>query len=69
MLDPDLIKAGTKEMIEMSETLERKALNGIEKHNTLLHYYNQSGLAKQKAAWYATFQFKIANAHHLSNRN
>ena len=70
ILDPDLIKAGTKEMIEMSKTLERKALNGTEMHNTLLQYYNQSGSAKQKAVCdYVSKIFKrrqkcLVFAHH-----
>ena len=70
ILDPDLIKAGTKEMIEMSETLKRKALNGAEGHNTLLQYYNQSGSAKQKAVCdYVSKLFKrrqkcLVFAHH-----
>ncbi|XP_076674746.1 SWI/SNF-related matrix-associated actin-dependent regulator of chromatin subfamily A-like protein 1 [Andrena cerasifolii] len=49
ILNPDLIKAGTEEMIEMSKTLERKALSSLERHNTLLQYYTESGLAKHKA--------------------
>lgn len=49
ILDPGLIKVGTKEMVEISKKLEREVLNGIEKHRTLLHYYNESGVAKQKA--------------------
>ena len=70
ILDPDLIKAGTKEMVEMSETLERKSLNGVERHNTLLQYYNQSGLAKHKAVCdYVSKIFKrkqkcLVFAHH-----
>lgn len=51
MLDPDLIKIGTKEMNEMSTKLERKALTGMERHTTLLHYYTESSFAKQKAVW------------------
>ncbi|XP_076227917.1 SWI/SNF-related matrix-associated actin-dependent regulator of chromatin subfamily A-like protein 1 [Nomia melanderi] len=49
VLDPDLIKAGTKEMEEMSKALERTTLNGIERHAALLQYYNESSIAKQKA--------------------
>ena len=70
ILDPGLIKAGTKEMIEISETLERKALKGTERHNTILQYYNQSGSAKQKAVCdYVSKIFKrrqkcLVFAHH-----
>ncbi|XP_071856734.1 SWI/SNF-related matrix-associated actin-dependent regulator of chromatin subfamily A-like protein 1 isoform X1 [Bombus fervidus] len=49
ILDPGLIKVGTKEMVEISKKLEREVLNGMEKHHTLLQYYNESGVAKQKA--------------------
>ena len=72
MLDPDLIKAGTKEMIKISETLQRQALNGIEKHNTILQYYNESAFAKQKAACdYVSKIFKrrqkcLVFAHHAT---
>ncbi|XP_054007521.1 SWI/SNF-related matrix-associated actin-dependent regulator of chromatin subfamily A-like protein 1 [Hylaeus anthracinus] len=49
MLDPDLIKVGSAEMVEMSQKMERKVLTGIERHTALLQYYNESGIAKQKA--------------------
>lgn len=49
ILDPGLIKVGTKEMVEISKKLEREVLNGVERHHTLLQYYNESGVAKQKA--------------------
>lgn len=49
MLDPDLVKAGTKEMLEMSKQMERKVLTGLEQHTALIHYYNESSIAKQKA--------------------
>ncbi|XP_076232047.1 SWI/SNF-related matrix-associated actin-dependent regulator of chromatin subfamily A-like protein 1 [Calliopsis andreniformis] len=49
MLDPDLIKVGTKEMVEMSKKLERKVLTGVERHTALLQYYNESSFAKQRA--------------------
>nr|XP_012147228.1 PREDICTED: SWI/SNF-related matrix-associated actin-dependent regulator of chromatin subfamily A-like protein 1 isoform X2 [Megachile rotundata] len=49
VLDPDLIKIGTKEMKEISAKLERSSLTGMERHNTLLQYYNESSIAKQKA--------------------
>lgn len=52
VLDPDLIEASTKEMEEMSKMLERKVLSGIERRITLLQYYNESSIAKQKAIWY-----------------
>ncbi|XP_016906021.1 SWI/SNF-related matrix-associated actin-dependent regulator of chromatin subfamily A-like protein 1 [Apis cerana] len=48
LLNPDLIKIG-KEMLEISKKLEKKVLNNLEKHNTLLQYYNESSIAKQKA--------------------
>lgn len=38
-------------MIQMSQKLEREVLNGIERHSTLLQYYNESSIAKQKAVW------------------
>lgn len=50
LLNPDLIKIG-KEMLEISKKLEKKVLNNLEKHNTLLQYYNESSIAKQKAIW------------------
>lgn len=49
ILDPLLIKAGTKEMEEMSSHLQRKALSGIERHKALLQYYNESSIARLKA--------------------
>lgn len=50
LLNPDLIKIG-KEMLEISKKLKGKILNNLEKHNTLLQYYNESSVAKQKAIW------------------
>lgn len=38
-------------MLEISKKLEKKVLNNLEKHNTLLQYYNESSIAKQKAIW------------------
>ncbi|KAK2584538.1 hypothetical protein KPH14_006907 [Odynerus spinipes] len=49
ILDPVLIKAGTKEMEEMSSKLQRKTLSGVERHNALLQYYNESSFARLKA--------------------
>ncbi|XP_076549329.1 SWI/SNF-related matrix-associated actin-dependent regulator of chromatin subfamily A-like protein 1 [Osmia lignaria lignaria] len=49
VLDPNLIKNSTKEMKEISAKLERKTLRGVERHNTLLQYYNECSYAKQKA--------------------
>lgn len=49
ILDAGLIKAGTNEMKEMSKKLERTVLTGIERHNTLVQYYNESSIIKQKA--------------------
>ncbi|XP_076626647.1 SWI/SNF-related matrix-associated actin-dependent regulator of chromatin subfamily A-like protein 1 [Colletes latitarsis] len=49
ILDPDLIKASAKEMVEASKQLEQKVLNARERHNALLQYYNESSFAKQKA--------------------
>lgn len=58
ILNPDLIKSTTKEMVLTSKKLERKVLNSIERHNALLEYYNESSIAKQKAIWYVLFLFK-----------
>ncbi|XP_017752379.1 PREDICTED: SWI/SNF-related matrix-associated actin-dependent regulator of chromatin subfamily A-like protein 1 [Eufriesea mexicana] len=49
ILDPDVIKVSTKEMVQMSQKLERKVLNGMERHCALLQYYNESSIAKQRA--------------------
>ncbi|KZC09702.1 PREDICTED: SWI/SNF-related matrix-associated actin-dependent regulator of chromatin subfamily A-like protein 1 [Dufourea novaeangliae] len=49
VLDPDLIKVGTKEMEEVSKKLEKTNLRGTERHNTLIQYYNETSFAKQKA--------------------
>lgn len=38
-------------MLEISKKLKGKILNNLEKHNTLLQYYNESSVAKQKAIW------------------
>ncbi|XP_011330154.2 SWI/SNF-related matrix-associated actin-dependent regulator of chromatin subfamily A-like protein 1 [Ooceraea biroi] len=48
ILDPDLIKAGTKQMEEMSQQLQKK-LTGLEGHNAMLDYYNESSFARMKA--------------------
>lgn len=39
-------------MVEMSKKLEQEVLNGMKRHHTLLQYYNESSIAKQKAVWY-----------------
>ncbi|KAG7196652.1 hypothetical protein KM043_015990 [Ampulex compressa] len=49
ILDPVLIKADTKEMLNMSQKLEQKSLPSIERHNTLLQYYNESSIVRLKA--------------------
>ncbi|KOC67201.1 SWI/SNF-related matrix-associated actin-dependent regulator of chromatin subfamily A-like protein 1 [Habropoda laboriosa] len=70
ILDPDLIQAGTKEMLKISKTLERNVLTGVKRHNTLIQYYNESSIAKQKAICdYISKLFKakekfIIFAHH-----
>lgn len=50
VLNPELIKAGTEQMKAISTKLERN-LNGMERHQALLLYYNQSSIAKEKAIW------------------
>ncbi|XP_011314127.1 SWI/SNF-related matrix-associated actin-dependent regulator of chromatin subfamily A-like protein 1 [Fopius arisanus] len=42
MLDPELIKEGTKEMKKMAESLQANTLKGFEKHSELLRYYSES---------------------------
>ncbi|XP_063984206.1 SWI/SNF-related matrix-associated actin-dependent regulator of chromatin subfamily A-like protein 1 isoform X2 [Diachasmimorpha longicaudata] len=42
MLDPELIKEGTKEMKKMAEKLQQSTLKGFEKHTELLRYYAES---------------------------
>ncbi|XP_015108531.1 SWI/SNF-related matrix-associated actin-dependent regulator of chromatin subfamily A-like protein 1 [Diachasma alloeum] len=42
MLDPELIKEGTKEMKKMAEKLQENTLKGFEKHAELLRYYSES---------------------------
>ncbi|XP_011876001.1 PREDICTED: SWI/SNF-related matrix-associated actin-dependent regulator of chromatin subfamily A-like protein 1 [Vollenhovia emeryi] len=48
ILDPALIKAGTKQMKEMSLKMQKKA-TALERHNALLQYYNESSFARLKA--------------------
>lgn len=50
ILDSELIKTGTEQMKAMSTKLERN-LNGVERHQALLVYYNQSSIAKEGAVW------------------
>lgn len=50
ILDPVLIKAGTKEMRKMSKQLEKK-ITGLERHHALLQYYTESSYARLKAVW------------------
>jgi len=50
VLDPDLIKSGTKQMKEMSQQLQ-KNLKGLEEHNALVQYYTESSVARLKAVW------------------
>lgn len=50
ILDPVLIKAGTKQMCEMSKKME-KNMAALERHNTLLQYYAESSCARLKAVW------------------
>lgn len=49
ILDPLLIKVGTKEMEEIGNTLQRKTLSSVERHSALLQYYNESSFARLKA--------------------
>ncbi|CAK9809883.1 SWI/SNF-related matrix-associated actin-dependent regulator of chromatin subfamily A-like protein 1 [Anthophora plagiata] len=49
ILDAGLIKAGTKAMKEMSKKLKGTVLTGVERHSTLLQYYNESSIAKREA--------------------
>ncbi|XP_012215897.1 SWI/SNF-related matrix-associated actin-dependent regulator of chromatin subfamily A-like protein 1 [Linepithema humile] len=68
MLDPDLIKASTKQMENISKQLQKKT--GFEKHTALLEYYNQSSFARLKAVCnYVTKLFEkkkkcLLFAHH-----
>jgi len=69
ILDPVLIKAGTKQMKEMSKQLQKK-ITGLERHNALLQYYTESSFAKLKAVCnYVTNLFEnkrkcLLYAHH-----
>ncbi|XP_043480130.1 SWI/SNF-related matrix-associated actin-dependent regulator of chromatin subfamily A-like protein 1 [Leptopilina heterotoma] len=49
VLDPQLIKAGTKEMEEMAMKLQKKTLTNSERHSALLKYYSESSVTKKKA--------------------
>ncbi|XP_036143302.1 SWI/SNF-related matrix-associated actin-dependent regulator of chromatin subfamily A-like protein 1 isoform X2 [Monomorium pharaonis] len=51
ILDSALIKAGTKQMNEMSKKME-KTMAASERHNALLQYYTESSYARLKAVWY-----------------
>ena len=51
MLDPFLIEAGTKEMEEMAQKLQKETLSGAKRHSALLQYYSESSSAKRKAIW------------------
>ncbi|XP_032683947.1 SWI/SNF-related matrix-associated actin-dependent regulator of chromatin subfamily A-like protein 1 [Odontomachus brunneus] len=48
ILDPVLIKAGTKQMKEKLEQMQKKAA-GLDRHHALLQYYNESSDARLKA--------------------
>lgn len=70
VLDSALVTASTKEMQEMSKKLESTRLKGVERHSTLLQYYNETSIAKVKAVCdYISKLFKknqkcIIFAHH-----
>ncbi|XP_014478988.1 PREDICTED: SWI/SNF-related matrix-associated actin-dependent regulator of chromatin subfamily A-like protein 1 [Dinoponera quadriceps] len=48
ILNPDLIKAGTREMRDKFEQM-RKNTTGLERHNVLLQYYTESSIARLRA--------------------
>ncbi|XP_047352620.1 SWI/SNF-related matrix-associated actin-dependent regulator of chromatin subfamily A-like protein 1 isoform X2 [Vespa velutina] len=70
ILNPDLIKVGTKEMEDMSKELEQKVSTGLEHHNALLQYYNTSSFVRLKAVCkhvtqlFETKQKCLVYAHH-----
>jgi hypothetical protein len=51
ILDPHLIKDGTKEMEAASKNME-KNLTGMQKKSALLEYYAATSKVKEKAVWY-----------------
>ncbi|KAK1133916.1 hypothetical protein K0M31_011702 [Melipona bicolor] len=69
ILDSELIKTGTEQMKAMFTKLERN-LNGVERHQALLVYYNQTSIAKERAVCdyisklFACKQKCIIFAHH-----
>jgi hypothetical protein len=50
ILDSGLVKTGTKSMNEMSKKME-KHMTALEKHHTLIQYYNETSGVKLKAIW------------------
>lgn len=56
ILDPDLIKAGTKQMKAMLQQLKKK-VTALDRHNALLQYYTESSFARIKAVWYVNSTF------------
>ncbi|KAH0952756.1 hypothetical protein HN011_010895 [Eciton burchellii] len=48
ILDPDLIKASNKQLKGLATQFQKK-LTGLERHNALLQYYNESSFARMKA--------------------
>lgn len=56
ILDPDLIKAGTKQMKTMSQQLEKK-VTALDRHHALLQYYTESSFVRLKAIWYVNSIF------------
>ncbi|XP_011694031.1 PREDICTED: SWI/SNF-related matrix-associated actin-dependent regulator of chromatin subfamily A-like protein 1 isoform X2 [Wasmannia auropunctata] len=69
ILDPALIKSGTKQMGEMAKLLQRN-ISGTERHNAIVQYYNESSYARLKAVRnYVSDLFKskkkcLLYAHH-----
>ncbi|XP_018400748.1 PREDICTED: SWI/SNF-related matrix-associated actin-dependent regulator of chromatin subfamily A-like protein 1 [Cyphomyrmex costatus] len=69
ILDSTLIKAGTKQMRELSQEIKEN-ITGLEKHNTLIKYYAESSYARLKAVChYVTNLFEnktkcLLYAHH-----
>ncbi|KAL6260216.1 hypothetical protein P5V15_007751 [Pogonomyrmex californicus] len=69
ILDPLLVKAGTKEMEKMSQQMQ-KQITGLERHNALVQYYTESSYARLKAICkYVTNLFEnkkkcLLYAHH-----
>lgn len=49
ILDPKLIKDGTKEMRRIEKSLDQGKLSGADRQSALLQYYRETAMAKLKA--------------------